>query len=407
MRYVKTLAAAGIALTLASGAVLARSGDAGPGPSVDAKGVVTESLDGSIDRHRAAERATAATTTTTGATTATTTARADELPADDGPGGSTEPVSFGAVHDVIATDDGSETPPGVDPDTPIGGVSVNGARPEGIGFTSFPGDAPAPTPNHAGPGSYSVAPGCHVQCIESGVAYPRGFGAELVVTTTVDADIFISVVADTNDDGDWDFSEFTSSNGMVDDFRWTLDHLDPGQTYYAMAAATDDNDKTSHAFGEFTTLSQRDIHVALGDVAINGGPDNIVETDLWMKVGATSSNFTPGQAGIPIYDDMARFLDLRLLVVRSWNGAVCEVWQLQESDPSHGHWSDSCLAWHHASVDGIDLDTAPAGKTRWTETVVHTTIATPGGGGGALPPGYGDPYYFSFSAPVTISVTYR
>ncbi|WP_436794376.1 hypothetical protein [Actinospongicola halichondriae] len=401
MRYVKTLAAAGIALALTGGAVLAQGGDAGRDGSVEAAGPETRPVDDTVDQHRSAAptRATTTTTSTPGHGGGTTIAPTRTPESGDGP------VAFGDVHDVVRAGDGGAAPAGADPDAPIGGVG-DSAAPEGIGLTSFPGNAPAKTP-HAGPGSYSVGPGCHVQCITSGVAYPRGFGAELVVKTSVDADIFVSVIADTDGDGDYDFSEFTWSDGAVDDFRWTLDHLDPGQTYYAMAAATDDNDKTAHAFGEFTTLSQRDIYVSLGDVAVTGGPDNIVETDLWMKVDGTSSNFTPGEAGIPIYNDMDRFLDLRLLVVRSWDGDVCEAWQLNEDGPSHGHWSDSCLAWHHASVDDLDLDTAPAGKTRWTQTVASTTISTPTGGGGALPPGYGDPYYFSFSAPVTISVTYR
>lgn len=407
MRYPRTITAAGVALALASGALLAQASQ----PDDPAEIETTESADPAVsatvpddDRHRSS-RATdgerGVTSADGGEADGDRHRETSSTPTADGG----EPVAFGPVHEVVPGP-GGDGPAGADPSTPIGGVSTNGGVPEGIGLTSFPGNAPAPTP-HDGPSGYTTGPGCHASCIESGVAYPRGFGAELVVKTTVDADIFISVIADTDADGDWEFSEFAWSDGKVDDFRWALDHLDPDQTYYAMVAATDDNDKTDHAFGEFTTLSQRDIYITLGDVTVHGGPDNVSKTSLWMRVNGSSHNYTPGEAGIPMYDDVPRHLDLRLLVLRRWSADICEAWVLNEDGPSHGHWSDACLAWHHASVDDIDLDAKPAGKTRWTQTSVSTTIATPDGAGGALPPGYGDPYYFSFSAPVTVSVTYR
>jgi hypothetical protein len=75
-----------------------------------------------------------------------------------------------------------------------------------------------------------------------GVAYPRGFGALLVVETHVPADLMMTVVADGNGDGDGDYEyhQYTYSPGAVTEFSWALDHLDPGRTYYDMVAATDE-----------------------------------------------------------------------------------------------------------------------------------------------------------------------
>jgi hypothetical protein len=101
---------------------------------------------------------------------------------------------------------------------------------------------------------------------------------------------------------------------------------------------------------------------------------------------------------------MPRVIDFGLWILRGWDCELPEVWAADPDIPQ-GHDNASCLAWNSASVD-IDLDTKPAGKTRWTTTTVQQTLHTPTDAGGALPPGYGDPYWFSFEVPVTISVTY-
>ncbi len=124
----------------------------------------------------------------------------------------------------------------------------------GLSPAAIPGAPQAPpTPGDA---VLTAGLSCAYQCIASGVAY-RGFGAELEVETHVPARVMLIVVGDTDDDGDYEYTEFTNRGGMVTRFDWALDHLDPGQTYLVTATATDDNDDTSYAFGEFTTLSEQ------------------------------------------------------------------------------------------------------------------------------------------------------
>ena len=60
-----------------------------------------------------------------------------------------------------------------------------------------------------------------------------------VVETYVPAHLWLGVSADTDGDGGYDFNDYASSDGMVTEFSWALDHLQPGQTYYVIVAATD------------------------------------------------------------------------------------------------------------------------------------------------------------------------
>ena len=93
-------------------------------------------------------------------------------------------------------------------------------------------------------------------------------------------------------------------------------------------------------------------------------------------------------------------------MTRDWSEDVCEAWNLPDDQLPQGHDSAACLAWNSASVDHVDLDVVPAGRSHWADTTAHATIQTDSGTGGSLPPGYGDPNYFSFSVPVTIWVSY-
>src|SRR5829696_8622847 len=123
-----------------------------------------------------------------------------------------------------------------------------------------------------GPDELAVAPSCSHQCITSGVAYPRGFGAELVVETSVPASLFITAIADLDGDGDYEDVHVESTPFGLTAHSWSLDHLQPGETYHVMATATDEHDHTAYVWGEFTTLSQRHVFVELGSAEINGGP---------------------------------------------------------------------------------------------------------------------------------------
>ena len=97
--------------------------------------------------------------------------------------------------------------------------------------------------------SFAPAPSCSHQCITKGVAYLHGSDVEIVVETSVPAQIFISVTAVIDGDEkiwlDWTSFGHTSHT-------WLLEDLVPGVTYYVMASATDDHQYTSYAWGEFT-----------------------------------------------------------------------------------------------------------------------------------------------------------
>ena len=221
------------------------------------------------------------------------------------------------------------TPPGLDDlvqatvapdgdgsDVVLGAIDTSGAVPDGLDLTAFPGVPEAPTPAADGP-TLTVGLSCAYQCIESGVAYARGFGALLIVETHVPARLFMSVV-----DADNDFVDSMNSTGVQTGFLWALDHLEPGQTYYAIVVATDENDDSSYAYGQFTTLSERTVHVTIGDATIEGGPqyNHGVYFDLEVD-GEFSTSFTP------TLPDVDRHLDLRLWVRLYYDGNLCESWR--------------------------------------------------------------------------------
>jgi|GEM_PF-2896056 len=287
----------------------------------------------------------------------------------------------------------------------LGELDDDGPVPAGLGLTAPPKAKPA-TNGLAGPGSLAVAPSCSHQCITSGVAYPRGFGVELVVETEVPAKLFLTAVADANGDGDFEESHADFSSAGITSHSWALDHLLPGVTYHAMVAATDDDGHTAYAWGEFTTLSTRKAVVEIGDTTVYGGPSNVVATSMMLGLGGPLANVTPGEQGILLYQDLPRLVDLDYWVTRQWDAKLCEAWTVKPTTSPQGDDSASCLAWNSASAENVDLDVVPAGKTRWTEASVQLPLQTPTGEGGSLPPGYGDPRYFSFTTTVTLHVIY-
>jgi hypothetical protein len=286
-------------------------------------------------------------------------------------------------------------------DIPLGEIDTSGAVPEGLDLAAIPGAPEAPTPAADGP-SFAAGLSCAYQCIKSGVAYPRGFGALLVVETHVPAQLFISVV-----DDNYDAVDHTST-GMVSEFSWPLDHLEPGRTYYAMVAATDDNDDTAYAYGQFDTLSERTVSVSIGDVTVDGGPQNVVETYVYLRVdGDDFWIVDPGSDSSSVYVGLDRRVDLVLFNFRGWETSqytFCEGFD-PDHMPSQGDNDDLCGSWNSASLDDLDLDVIPPGESRWTSVTIDTTFNT-SSGDGVLPGDYGDPRFFHFSAPVTLEISY-
>ncbi len=289
----------------------------------------------------------------------------------------------------------------------LGHVDTAGLVPAGLNLAAFPGAVAAHashTPTGTGGGSLSAGPGCQYQCISSGVAYPRGFGAELVVDTKVPADLFMTVITDDDGDGETEFLEAEYSPGKVNHHSWGLDQLDPGQTYYVMVTATDEHDDTSYAWGEFTTLSTRTVEVSISEVDISGGPGNVVQTDTFLRLDDDDH---------AAYDlgDWAEFgavdstVDVDLLVARTWEANVCEPFWPSLMVIPQGDSDDSCVSWNTASADDVFLDVTHPTTSSWSSVSFTRSLATPQGGP-SLPAGYGDPRYFHAAALATFHVTY-
>ncbi len=171
-----------------------------------------------------------------------------------------------------------------------------------------------------------------------------------------------------------------------------------------MVAATDEHGHTSYAWGEFTTLSQRDVIVEFGDLTSTGGPNNITATMWRLGLDGPQKNITPGQQGILLYKDLPWIADLDFWVLRQWDCDIDQIWNPDPAVPQ-GHSNPACKAGNSTSIE-VDLDTKPAGKTRWTSTTAQTTLRPPTAEGDELPPGHGDPYWFTFEVPVTLHVSY-
>lgn len=222
------------------------------------------------------------------------------------------------------------------------------------------------------------------------------------------AELFLAAVADLDGNGTFETSYHDWSDPGVTQHTWALDHLEPGTTYHVTVAATDADGHTDHAWGEFTTLSQRTVWVELGDATITGGPSGVTSTSWHLGfegVEGPRQDVTPGQQGILVFPDLPRHIDLALTLARSWDGAKgntpCEVWG---ASGMQGH--SNCTAWNTAWLDDVDLEAVPNGVGHWTQTSIAAVLHTPTDAGGALPPGYGDPYWFDIATTVTFHVTY-
>lgn len=298
---------------------------------------------------------------------------------------------------------GAGSTPPAEPSDPIGELDDQRPVPAGFDFTAPPKRPGAPN-GLGGAGDLAVAPSCSHQCITRGVAYPRGFGAELIVETSIPAQLFITAIADLDHDGVYEDVHVESTPHAVTAHSWALDHLQPGETYHVMAAATDEHGHTAHAWGQFTTLSTRDVFVEFGSGEIVGGPGDVSGTRWSLGLDGPLTDVTPGNQGVLLYRDLPRHVDVDFWVIRDWEDDLCEHWS--PTATPQGHDTYACVAWNSTSLAAVDLDEAPAGSTRWTQSSVTRSLQPPSGAGGALPPGYGDPYYFWFDVPITFHVTY-
>ena len=94
-----------------------------------------------------------------------------------------------------------------------------------------------------------------------------------------------------------------------------------------MVAATDENDDTAYAYGEFVTLSQRTVDITIGSPTVTGGPTNIVDTYVWLKT--VDLDFFCGLAPPEtlVYYSLPRHADFVLFVFRQWatsQSTLCE-----------------------------------------------------------------------------------
>ena len=421
MQPTRLIAAIAATVTLGGGVAVAAIGEPAPAPATATVAAGSSAL---ADGHDGADPVPAPSPSTTvaveaaedlaGPTTTTTAAPPAAGLADDpgatAPGPVVDPASTVVE---IHTGDPQPLPPAV-PEQEIGGVHGSSAIPEGIGFVDFGGPAPAPQEESGGsggggggagfggPGALVAGAGCAADCITSGIAYARGFGAQLEVTTSVPAELFLSVIGDEDGDGEWDYTAHEWTDGPVTEHHWALDDLQAGRTYHAMVAATDQYG-TSHAFGELTTLSTRTVHVAVDGIEITGGPQNVIETRTHLLVGGDYRHEVSLGAWSFI-NPLANLVDLDVLVTRGWpSGDPCEVHQPWNLTPQ-GDSDSACMSWNTATAT-VDLAQGPAGADRWTTVDLDATAAVPAGDG-ALPPGYGQPRYFDLVADISVHIVY-
>jgi hypothetical protein len=254
--------------------------------------------------------------------------------------------------------------------------------------------------------------GCLLQCITSGVAYARGVGALVAVTTHIQAEIWIQVYTL---DGSYN-QTVISPPGQIE-FSHHFDDLEPGHTYHAMAVAVDPQGHTSHAFGQFVTL-ERHVTISMSHAElINSAFDSSLFSKhvwvegQWMKDHAASNivpqgpNVVWGNESI-VLTHVDRHLDLALQLLQTHDPNICngEAWVAPlGKGPAVG--SDSCYAWAYAELPpgADDLDDRPNDADSWVAHTLQRTLQFPGDGG-ALPPGYGEP--LDFVVNVTLHVTY-
>jgi hypothetical protein len=143
-------------------------------------------------------------------------------------------------------------------------------------------------------------------------------------------------------------------------------------------------------------------------VAVVGGPQNVVDTDVYLSVdGDDFWVVNPGSGVSSVYANRGRHLDLALLTFRTWatsDSTFCEGFDPDSVLPqSDSDWL--CGSWNTASLGNVDLDVIPGADDRWTSVTVSTTFTT-SAGEDPLPSSYGDPRFFHFSAPLTLEVSY-
>jgi hypothetical protein len=285
----------------------------------------------------------------------------------------------------------------------LGVIDTSGAVPDGLDLAAVPGAPEAPASGGGDGPVFSAGMTCLNQCIKSGVMYPRGFGALLVVETHVAARVFLSVL-----DSDNDLVGTTTSADMVSEFSFALDHLDPGETYFVTVAATDDHDDTAHAYGEFQTLSERTVTLHVGSPAIFGGPTNIIATDVDLKVADLGWRRVHPPEEL-VYYSLPRHLGLGVFVFRQWEtsqSTYCEGSDLGDFGPNddnqYGDTDGGCGTWNTAWLGEVDTDAIPAGRSHWTEVEIARALET----GDGVPPDGAGPRYFDFSLWVTLTVEY-
>lgn len=296
--------------------------------------------------------------------------------------------------------------------TPIGTIDTNRPAPPGLELSAGENaTGPMVAPGMSGSSKLAAGWGCEVSCIQSGAAFPAGFGAELVVETSVPTTLWIGVVEGVPG---LPLVGWTSLDSAATEHHWTIEDLEPGSLHHVTVAATDSAGNTDHAFGDFTTLSTRTVVVELGDVLLSEGLPRATTPSFMLDFADRPRvELTPGNAGIPLYRDVDRYANVRLMVHRRWTQKdACEVTPGNGASPtdntgvSQGVNERSCVAWNGVFLEGLDLDVRPEGAGRWTRTSFTREMATPTSAGGAFPAGYGDPWWFDIFTTATFHVTY-
>lgn len=253
--------------------------------------------------------------------------------------------------------------------------------------------------------SYRANPSCAVQCITSGVAYGRGPGARLVVTTDTPATIRIIVSRD-------GYYRMIASAAGQTSFSADFGDLEADTHYDAFVSAVDANGDIANRSGSFRTL-ERNVHVVFNEADIHEAPygNDPFSGQTWFE-GEGGEPFPTGDlddgtvhlgAQALHADDTDRFLAVGLELTQHDQGVdLCEA----QSDPDqpevgYGNCDYSATAW--LADAALDLDDPPAWSTGVNDYWISGTMILPGGN--ALPGGYGSPLRFSVDVAVRVTFT--
>ncbi len=302
----------------------------------------------------------------------------------------------GAPAAAQTTDAPTPTPGG------SGGTGGTGVRTGEIALGSIVAPVRTAAGRHGAATGLRSNPSCSVQCITSGVAYGRGPGARLVVTTDTPATIRIAVSRS-------GYYRLISSAAGQTSFSADFGDLGADTRYDAFVSAVDANGDIANRSGSFRTL-QRNVDVVFNQAEVWETPygDDAFYAQSWFE-GVGGEPFAAYDLedgilplGVQVLKDVDtdRHLALALELKQHDEGVdVCEV-EPDPPAPESGQGTCEYAATVWLADGALDLDDRPAWATNPNDYWISGTLVLPDTD--ALPGGFGTP--LKFRVPTAVRV---